>query len=333
MSNHDRHGPDSAIRRNARKTLSQGAYYHESFLRSKRFLCRRIKRTLNKTSGPNARSGEDEQAPNFYTMPNLPEELGATAAQLPDNEDLVIRPPPAHGRSKTRRVGFTTNVDESVHEGLASPAALVSSSLRSDASSRATSSATPQLTQSRSLPSLYQRAAPSGQSFGAAAAAAANVGEYARLPAEMSSLNPRWLLDRRALLCQHAATAAAALLRSHEQTLALHQLVSGLSTFHSDPLNALQAPAAHPNLTRLLRSRNDYQHPFTPQLSRTLPLPPLQDFLRQQQLLRHLQSQQQPQRQQQHRERGTEEGKSADLEVFMEAYMRRYNETETKHSY
>jgi hypothetical protein len=266
-------------------------------------------------------------------MPNLPEELGATAAQLPDNEDLVIRPPPAHGRLKTRRVRFTTNVDESVHEGLASPAALVSSSLRSDASSRATSPATPQFTQSRSLPSLYQRAALSGQSFGAAAAA--NVGEYARLPAEMPSLNPRWLLDRRALLGEHAATAAAALLRSQEQTLALHRLVSGLSAFHSGQLNALQAPAAHPNLARLLRSRNDYQHPFTPQLSRTLPLPPLQDFLRQQQLLRHLQSQQQqlqPQQQRQRqRERGTEEGKSADLEVFMEAYMRRYNET--KHSY
>jgi hypothetical protein len=265
-------------------------------------------------------------------MTNLPEELGATAAQLPDNEDLVIRPPPAHGRLKTRRVRFTTNVDESVHEGLASSAALVSSSLRSDASPRATSSATPQLTQSRSLPSLYQPAAPSAQSFGAAAHA--NVGEYARLPAEMSSLNPRWLLDRRALLGQHAATAAAALLRSQEQTLGLHQLVSGLSTFHPGPLNAIQAPAAHPNLTRLLRSRNDYQHPFTPQLSRTLPLPPLQEFLRQQQLMRHLQSQQQlqPQRQQQRqRERGTEEGKSADLGAFMEAYMRRYNET--KHSY
>jgi hypothetical protein len=304
------------------QTLSQGAYYHELFLRGKRFLCRRMKRTLNKTSAPNALSGDDEPAPDFYAMPSLPAEVDATASSPADNEAFFRRPPQAHGGLKTPHGSFGKNVDASAHDGLASPAVLVSSSLRSDASSRAIPSATQQLTWSQNLPSLFHcpRVVPLAPSL------AANVGEYAGLPAEMSSLNPRWLLDRRALLSQQAATAVAALLTSQAQTLALQQLASSLSAFPSGPSTVAQAPADPPNLaryssSRLPRSRNDYQHPFTPQLSRTLPLTPLQAFLQQQQLLRQLQSQ--PEQ----RQRGSEESKSTDYAALMEAYMQKYNES------
>jgi hypothetical protein len=258
-------------------------------------------------------------------MPSLPEELCAAAAAPTDNEGLFRRQPQAQGGLKKPPGSFGKDVEARGHEGLASPAALVSSSLRSDASSRAISSTTQQLTWSQNHPSLFHHpgVVPSAPSF------TANVGEYAGSPAEMSSLNPRWLLDRRALLSQHAATAVAALLTSQAQTLALQQLASSLSAFPSGPSTVAQAPADPPNLaryssSRLPRSRNDYQHPFTPQLSRTLPLTPLQAFLQQQQLLRQLQLQ--PEQRQRQRQGGSEVSKSTDLAALMEAYMRRYNE-------
>jgi hypothetical protein len=315
-------GPDSAPALTPCQTLYQGAYYHELFLRSKRFLCKRMKRTLNKTSGPNASQGEDDPAPDFYAMPSLPEELCTAAASPTHNEGLFRRQPRAQGGWKKPPGSFGKDVDARGHEGgLASPAALVSSSLRSDAPSRAISSTTQQLTWSHNHASLFHhpRVVPSAPSL------VANVGEYA------GSLHPRWLLDRRALLSQHAATAVAALLTSQAQTRALQQLASSLSAFPSGsgPFNIAQAPADHPNLARLPRSRNDYQPPFTPQLSRALPLTPLQAFLQQQQLLRQLQSQSQSQSQPEQRQRqgGSEESKSTDLAAFMEAYMRRYNES------
>jgi hypothetical protein len=251
-------------------------------------------------------------------MPSLPEELAAAPT---DNEGRFRRQPRAQGGWKKPPGSFGKDADASGHEGLASPAALVSSILRSDASSRAISSTTQQLTWSQNHPSLFHhsRVVPTAPSL------TANVGECA------GSLHPRWLLGRQALLSQHAATAVAALLTSQAQTLALQQLASSLSAFPSGPLNFAQAPADPPNLARLSssrlpRSRNDYQPPFTPQLSRAPPLTPLQAFLRQPQLVRQLPSQSQPEQRQQQRHGGSEESKSTDLAALMEAYMQRYNE-------
>lgn len=57
----------------------KGAYYHELFLRSMRFLCRRM--TRNKINGNGIRSaGNPQQEPNFYIMPNVPLEQSAVEA-------------------------------------------------------------------------------------------------------------------------------------------------------------------------------------------------------------------------------------------------------------
>jgi hypothetical protein len=259
-------------------------------------------------------------------MPSLPEEDGAGAASRADNEGLFRRPSKPQDGLKTPPGSLGKNADVGWHGGQASPAALVASLLRSDAPSRVVSCATLPFSGQQNMPSLFQHGiVPSAPSL--AAAATANVGEHAGLSPAMTSLDPRWLLDRQALLSQHVNTAVTALLTSQAQTLALHQLASSLTAFPSSGLpNMAQPPVAdHPTLSRisssrLSMSRNDYQHQLTPHLSRPLPLSPLQAFLRQQQLVRQLQLQPQQQR-------GWEESKSADLAALMDVYMRRYNES------
>lgn len=72
------------------KGPDRGAYYHELFLRGKKFLCRGIHRM--KVKGTGARMASNPaQEPNFYAMPTLPEKIkNAMPSRLNQVSPLVV---------------------------------------------------------------------------------------------------------------------------------------------------------------------------------------------------------------------------------------------------